>query len=141
MTDRKVVSYGDTLLRETDIAHLAPRTWLNDNIISFYYEYAVTNHCFLHADWFAIPGISQKRCLGIDPTFCLFNRTRSFSFGCFLVRMQVVCSACLKVGTDRTEIKQAMRGLKMETKSIIFMPVNDNEDSETAGGGSHWFVY
>lgn len=37
--DPRVLSYGDVLLRESDVATLGPRQWLNDNILEFYFEF------------------------------------------------------------------------------------------------------
>ncbi|CAI7901780.1 unnamed protein product [Closterium sp. NIES-53] len=37
--DAKVLSFGDVLLRECDVATLEPSQWLNDKIIEFYFEY------------------------------------------------------------------------------------------------------
>jgi Ulp1 family protease len=37
-TDRVVLSYGDTVIRESDLALLNPSQWLNDTLIHFYYE-------------------------------------------------------------------------------------------------------
>ncbi|VDK32136.1 unnamed protein product, partial [Anisakis simplex] len=37
--DRRVLSYGDTVLYESDLQTLKEGTWLNDRIISFALEY------------------------------------------------------------------------------------------------------
>ncbi|CAI5975061.1 unnamed protein product [Closterium sp. NIES-64] len=37
--DAKVLSFGDVLLRECDVATLESSQWLNDKIIEFYFEY------------------------------------------------------------------------------------------------------
>ena len=34
-----LLTYGSTTLREKDISYLQPKQWLNDAIINFYYEY------------------------------------------------------------------------------------------------------
>ncbi len=34
----KVLSYGDVVLRKADVATLADRCWINDQIIAFYFE-------------------------------------------------------------------------------------------------------
>ena len=37
--DKKVLSYGDCLLRESDVRALSDGEWLNDKIIGFAFEY------------------------------------------------------------------------------------------------------
>jgi len=39
MTDSIVISYHDSVLRQSDLALLSAPNWLNDQIISFFYEY------------------------------------------------------------------------------------------------------
>ena len=48
-----IISYGDTILRQSDINILQSTQWLNDQIIGFYFEYcqldkfAGTGQCFV----------------------------------------------------------------------------------------------
>lgn len=42
--DKIVISLGDSLLRESDIALLNPPNWLNDRLIGFYFEYLHLNN-------------------------------------------------------------------------------------------------
>ena len=42
-----VLSYGDSLIRKSDLELLQPGCWLNDTIIGFYFEYLQTH---LHSD-------------------------------------------------------------------------------------------
>lgn len=37
--DRRVLSYGDTVLHESDLQTLKNDTWLNDRILTFAIEY------------------------------------------------------------------------------------------------------
>ena len=37
--DRTVLSYHDTLLKQSDVSLLEGSNWLNDKIIGFYFEY------------------------------------------------------------------------------------------------------
>lgn len=39
MSSRRVLSYGDILLRERDVQTLRPRCWLNDSILEFFLSY------------------------------------------------------------------------------------------------------
>jgi len=38
-SDKKVLSYNDVLLRRADVELLTGPRWLNDQVISFYFEY------------------------------------------------------------------------------------------------------
>jgi hypothetical protein len=38
--DEVVITYGDTTLYKSDVALLQPGQWLNDSLISFWFEYA-----------------------------------------------------------------------------------------------------
>lgn len=45
MEDKVVVTYGDTTLYESDVALLRPGEWLNDSVISFWFEYLLPIFC------------------------------------------------------------------------------------------------
>lgn len=40
---------------------------------------------------------------------------------------------------DADEIREAMAPLEMEKRELIFMPINDNDNIERAGG-THWYM-
>jgi sentrin-specific protease 8 len=60
MADRVVVSLGDAILRESDVQLLKGPHWLNDRVISFYFEYLHQNK-FEHSGKIAFvsPEVSQ----------------------------------------------------------------------------------
>ncbi|KAM8972207.1 sentrin-specific protease 8 [Pelodytes ibericus] len=60
--ERVVLSYGDSLLRSSDVALLDPPHWLNDNIIGFIFEYLTSN---------LAPSISHKVAF-LSPDVCQF---------------------------------------------------------------------
>lgn len=64
--NRTVLSYKDSLLRESDINLLKGPHWLNDTIISFYFEY-LNNELFPHNSTllFVPPEVTQ--CIKIMP--------------------------------------------------------------------------
>ncbi|XP_053321007.1 sentrin-specific protease 8 [Spea bombifrons] len=51
MMEKILLSYGDSLLRSSDVALLDPPHWLNDNIIGFIFEFLASNQD---------PSISQR---------------------------------------------------------------------------------
>ena len=46
--DSIVVSYHDSLLRQSDVALLSAPNWLNDQLVSFFFEYLANEH-FLYS--------------------------------------------------------------------------------------------
>ncbi|ELR17526.1 Ulp1 protease family, Cterminal catalytic domain containing protein [Acanthamoeba castellanii str. Neff] len=50
MEDKVVVTYGDTTLYESDVALLRPGEWLNDSVISFWFEYLAKERFKDHQD-------------------------------------------------------------------------------------------
>jgi hypothetical protein len=38
---------------------------------------------------------------------------------------------------DFDDLKQSLKALDLESKNMIFMPINDNQSIDN-GGGSHW---
>ncbi|GMH40144.1 hypothetical protein BSKO_08048 [Bryopsis sp. KO-2023] len=55
MSDRKVLSYHDIVLRESDVELLKGPAWLNDLVIEFYFEY-LSREVFDNAEDFAFLG-------------------------------------------------------------------------------------
>lgn len=100
--DPTVLSFHESLLRESDVALLQGPHWLNDHIISFYLEY--------------LDMVVFK-----DDTDMLFISTE--------------VTQCMKIVSD-TEINAFLDPLDAVNKSIIFFPLNDNENDRV--GGSHW---
>lgn len=43
-----------------------------------------------------------------------------------------------KAHKDEAELREAVKQLKLESKQLVFMPINDNSSIERAGG-SHWY--
>lgn len=102
--DAKVLSYGDVLLRARDLELLSPPNWLNDSIISFYFEY-LQNECIADPEFV---------CLGPSISFWLAN-----SF-------------------DQADFRQTLAQLELATKDVILLAINNNQELETYGGGTHW---
>ncbi|KAI8851427.1 hypothetical protein BC829DRAFT_360984, partial [Chytridium lagenaria] len=82
--------------------------WLNDTIIEFFYEW-LEHH--------------QKG-----------TRTKSLAESFAYVRPAIV--HLLAHTSDVGFLESVLEGLRLKTKQVIFIPVNDNE-SDSAGGG-HW---
>lgn len=103
MTNPVVLNYHESLVRQSDIDILKGPCWLNDTIISFYFEY-----------------------LEVDR----FKRDRSLLF----VSPQV--TQCIKMAPI-LELDVFLGPLEGDKRQFIFFALNNNEETETAGG-THW---
>lgn len=102
--DAKVLSYGDVFLRVGDVNLLEPPHWLNDNLISFYFEYL------------------QKECIG-EANFMYLGPSVSF---------------WLANSVNQAEFNQTLAQLKLDRKEVILLAINDNQELDLYGGGTHW---
>lgn len=100
--DEKVLSYGDVVLRRSDLKILQGRDYLNDRIIEFYF-------CYLSSS--------------TSPKILLLAPSISF----WIVN-----------APDASSLQQFVDPLKLPEKELVIFPINDNEDFNAAGGGSHW---
>ena len=78
--DSIVVSYYDAVLRQSDVALLSAPNWLNDQIVSFFFEYLRNDHFKYSKDYqklaFIDPAVTQMIKLCSEPyetqgQFCL----------------------------------------------------------------------
>ncbi|XP_071749204.1 sentrin-specific protease 8 [Lepeophtheirus salmonis] len=77
MGDPVVISYGDALLRHSDVQLLKPQKWLNDQIIGFYFEYLHQNHNYgSEKICFISPEVSQFLKMGGSEEIALFLEPR-----------------------------------------------------------------
>ena len=72
MSDPVVISYHDSLLRESDLELLGGRNWLNDALIAFWFEYLQRN---LHSEQSKLlcisPEVTQLLKLGDQVSSCI----------------------------------------------------------------------
>lgn len=106
--DDKVLQFFDVSIYKEDLDNLKDDEWLNDNNITFIYEYL--------------------------ERYQLNNFDKLVSNSIILLRP----SMCylLAVHPDPSELKGVLP--PMENSKFIFLPVNDNDDVESAYAGSHW---
>lgn len=99
-----VLSFNDSLVRQSDIQLLDGPHWLNDIVIGFCFEYFEREKFNHSADKLAL----------ISPDVAQFIKLASAE-----------------------DLTSSLESLNLPTKQFVFLPVNDNENSEIAGG-SHW---
>lgn len=99
--DTIVLSYGDSLLLESDVRLLDSSQWINDKLIGFAFEYFENELYSSDEISFLHPSLVQ------------------------LVKM-----------SPAIEAKLIVEPLKLNLRSLIFVPLSDNES--TSAGGTHW---
>ncbi|KAL6746424.1 hypothetical protein V8C86DRAFT_2943780 [Haematococcus lacustris] len=110
----RVLSYGDVLLREGDLALLDPPNWFNDQLISFFFE------LLSREEGVAVcgprPGGAPGPVLLVPPslTFLLSMLGQWQELDAFLAPLQVA------------------------KRQLVLFALNNNTDSTAANGGSHW---
>ncbi|BFZ08269.1 hypothetical protein BsWGS_11308 [Bradybaena similaris] len=102
--DAIVLSFGDSLLRKSDLRLLSAPNWINDRIIGFCFEYFEREQ-FNH---------SADRISLISPSVAQFVRFASVE-----------------------DLVIVLKPLHLPSKQYVFVPVNDNPDTEHVGG-THW---
>lgn len=107
-----VLSYQNTLLRESDLKLLDGSNWLNDNLISFYLEY-LENH--LESEF-------HDKVLFLSPQVAHLLRS---NFNSILIKSELALELL------------AMEAQVLKAKQLIIIPVNNSNALESTGG-SHW---
>ena len=105
-----VCELGDATIRESDVAILqAPGSWLNDSLIAFYIEWV----------------------LKITPRNDVVVLNPSAAF---MLRLLPIEDLIREVPRGGNPFLQA----RSETVEDIYVPLNNANDPDEAGGGSHW---
>ncbi|KAJ9523635.1 hypothetical protein QJQ45_007288 [Haematococcus lacustris] len=121
----RVLSYGDVLLREGDLALLDPPNWFNDQLISFFFE------LLSREEGVAVcgprPGGAPGPVLLVPPslTFLLSMLGQWQELDAFLAPLQVQLSS-----------HQLLE--PVAKRQLVLFALNNNTDSTAANGGSHW---
>jgi len=105
-----VLSYHDTLLRNSDIALLADGQWLNDNIISFWFEYLENE---LYRDV-----ASQITFLTPQVAHLIKSATEHRSLA--------------------QDVEMILESMNLSCKKLVLLPINNQSTSAMQIGGSHW---
>ena len=104
-----VLSTDNCEIKNSDISTLSPHTYLNDLIISFYYEFLQKKY---HSDLITL----------LDPA----------------VSMSIILDQSLN-DDNLEDIKQCIfLPLELNKKKFIFAPINDNKKLQYTCSGSHW---
>ncbi|CAG5117012.1 unnamed protein product [Candidula unifasciata] len=102
--DPIVLSFGDSLLRKSDLDLLSAPNWINDRIIGFCFEYFEREQ-FNH---------SADRISLISPSVAQFVRFAPVE-----------------------DLIMVLEPLHLPSKQYVFLPINDNPDTDCVGG-THW---
>ena len=103
-----ILDYHDSIIHESDMALIENKNWLNDIIVSFYYE-------FLEKEKF------KKE---VDSNEMGFVNASSVQ--------------CIKLCDDIQEVNMCfLEPLELSKKRFVFFPLNNNQHS-LKSGGSHW---
>ncbi|KAI0463196.1 hypothetical protein LJB42_003216 [Komagataella kurtzmanii] len=109
-------TFYDVSLYEEDLNNLADDEWLNDNNVSFIYEY--------------IERFYITRCLSDKLQFSSKEMVNS---QIILLRPSMVFLLAHSTPKDVQDFLPPL-----DKSGFIFLPLNDNDDLEMAEGGSHW---
>ena len=153
--DDKLLSYGDCLLRVRDVALLTGPHWLNDAVMSFFFEYLRSEGAQPdepHADRvvlvdaslsFLVANVSPDEAravlapLGVSRAHMalfLVRHARSAVRTFFnLVPRSRLNARNLSLTSDRRRTRDPGPGTRFRSAQV-----NDNDDVSVAGGGSHW---
>ncbi|CAI5980563.1 unnamed protein product [Closterium sp. NIES-64] len=146
--DAKVLSFGDVLLRECDVATLESSQWLNDKIIEFYFEYlsrtllAASDPSASAAGAGAAAGTASSSAGGESSSNGAGGAAGAAAGGegnnsaVLLVGPSV--SFWLNICPSDDDVTETMAPLGVENKELIALAVNDNNDPTLAEAGSHW---
>jgi sentrin-specific protease 8 len=107
-----VVSYHNSLLRESDVKLLQEPNWFNDNLIAFYFEYLEHNLFNQH----------QQHLLLLSPQVAQLLR---------LTFEEIAPNPSLALDLMGLQFEE------LNSKSLILIPVNDSNGLEESGG-THW---
>ncbi|KXZ55423.1 hypothetical protein GPECTOR_3g74 [Gonium pectorale] len=145
--ERKVLDYFDVLLREADVELLEGPHWLNDQIVSFFFEYMEREGLagILHEAAAGGPPSSGRPLAGdggvpgpvpgssIGPGFGLGPDPGT----CDILLLPPATSFLLMHSSPQMAA-ELLAPLKPARRGLVLLPVNDNPHVDAAGGGSHW---
>ena len=110
MDEKVILSTNKCEITKEDISTLAPHTYLNDLIISFYYEIIEDRY-------------PSKDIALLDPA----------------VSQSIILDSSEGNDEDLEDLKQCIfLPLELNKKKFIFAPVNDNTKIQYSTSGSHW---
>lgn len=116
----RVLDFHDITIFKEDIYNLSYDQWLNDNNLSYIYEYF------------------EKAQLNdfIQSNDIILNSKLALRFKNSIILLKPSIAFLLLMNQDPASLKGILPPL--ELASFIFIPINDNDDVELAEGGSHW---
>ncbi|XP_015793554.1 sentrin-specific protease 8 [Tetranychus urticae] len=105
-----VLSYHDTLLRQTDVGTLEPGKWVNDNIISFWFEYLEHE---VYSDY-------EPFIKFIPPDVAQFIKSAA------------------EIPSQVSDVSSVLESMNLSKKQLILIPINDSPTDAITTSGTHW---
>lgn len=105
-----ILSYHDTLLRQTDVGTLEPGKWVNDNIISFWFEYLEHE---IYSEYEAFVKF-------IPPDVAQFIKSAA------------------EIPSQVSDVSSVLESMNLGKKQLILIPINNASTSSITASGSHW---
>lgn len=106
-----ILSYNDSLLRRSDVMLIQNNDWINDSVITFWFEYLT------HAKYQAY----ESRVSLISPEVTQFIK-----------------SADSNNSDTKSVVLSVLQSMSLMDKDLILMPLNDHSSRSLTSGGSHW---
>ena len=110
-SDEIVLSFHDSLLRHSDFLIIQNNDWINDSVITFWFEYLT------HVKY--EPFVSRASLISPEVT-------------------QLIKSADSYYSATKSVVMSVLQSMSLLDKDLILMPVNDHSSRSLSAGGSHW---
>ena len=111
MADDIVLSFNDSLLRQSDLEILRNNEWINDSLITFWFEY--------------LESVKYKE--ASDRIAFISSEVT-----------QLIKSAATPDSPTRAVVSSILQSLSLPSKELILLPLNDHSSQSMKAGGSHW---
>lgn len=126
MTDKIKLSYHDACLYQSDYQILKSNSWLNDRIISFYFEYLQRE----------IVKDEKILFIGEDVKNCSVDIFHKFHSSQLIFLFQIIGPEVTQILKIMETPSEVLGPLQCLTRSLIILAVSDNSSIDS--GGSHW---
>lgn len=109
--DAIALSFHDSLLRDSDLSIIRNNEWINDSIITFWFEY--------------LERVKYKDL-----------RSRVSFIGTEVA--QLIKSADSYYSSTKSVVSSILDSMSLPDKELILIPLNDHSSRSMTAGGSHW---
>lgn len=109
--DEIALSFHDSLLRQSDLSIIRNKGWINDSIITFWFEY-----------------LDQVKYKDFAPRVAFISSEVA----------QLIKSADSYYSSTKSAVTSILQSMSLPEKELILIPVNDHSSRSLSAGGSHW---